>query len=149
VAEGGPWQILAGSAKMPLSITKAGVKSMKPLRVPLRAVLYKEGKHWIAQCLEFDLCGDGDTREQAMSQLCQCILVQVQASIKHKNLAALFSPAEGRFFEMFALGTHFESESCAALTLKIDLAPVAIEKFEAREYAEPDLVGEDANLVPA
>ena len=33
------------------------------LRVPLRVVFYREDEVWIAHCLEFDLAGDGMTRE--------------------------------------------------------------------------------------
>jgi hypothetical protein len=116
--------------------------------MPLRAVLYREENRWVAHCLEFDLCGDGEEREEALIQLCECIVAQVQASIKHKNIAALFSPAEGRFFEMFAGGTRFDSKSCAAINLQIKANPVAIEEVKAREYADADHLGVNADLVP-
>ena len=38
----------------------------RKLRMPLRVVFYREEEVWIAHCLEFDLAGDGATREEAL-----------------------------------------------------------------------------------
>ncbi len=47
----------------------------KTLRTSLRVVFYKDDGEWVAHCLEFDLCGDGKTKEQALKSLSQAIQV--------------------------------------------------------------------------
>ena len=66
------------------------------LRIPLRIVFYKEGRDWIAHCLEFDLVGDGPTKAKALEVLNEAIRVQVVYSFEHQNIDNLFSPAEGK-----------------------------------------------------
>ena len=111
------------------------------LRLPLRIVFYKEEGAWIAHCLEFDLIGDGDTQQEAVQQLCEAIVLQMEATIEHKNPANLFTPADGKFFEMFAAG---KDVATAELHLKNLPAPPSdsfeIEECEYREYSG-DYVG--------
>ncbi|MGE3637556.1 MAG: type II toxin-antitoxin system HicB family antitoxin [Pirellulales bacterium] len=107
------------------------------MRLPIRIVFYKEGNAWVAHCLEFDLMGDGDTREEALDQLGDAIALQIEASIEHDNPANLFSPADGKFFEMFAAGKNI---AIGELQLKEVSAPRHIDSFEIeecqyREYA--------------
>ena len=71
---------------------------MKAFHTPLRVVFYREDDQWVAHCLEFDLVGAADDKEQALELLNEANEAQVQASIALKNPANLFSPAEGRFF---------------------------------------------------
>ena len=39
----------------------------KALRVPVRVVFYREDGEWVAHCLEFDLIGDGTTKQEALA----------------------------------------------------------------------------------
>ena len=108
---------------------------MKTLRVPLRVVFYREGDVWIAHCLEFDLLGDGPTKDDAVRSLGQAICLQVAVSIEHGNHANLFSPADGRYLEMFAAGKDIAE---AALEVNVfaeirEKSPM-IEDIELREY---------------
>jgi predicted RNase H-like HicB family nuclease len=102
----------------------------------LRIVFYKDEDDWIAHCLEFDLIGDGVTREKAMENLAEAILLQIQASVEHNNVANLFSPADGKYFRMFAAG---KDVARAEVELKPLCPPrhidnVEIEACEYREY---------------
>jgi predicted RNase H-like HicB family nuclease len=119
---------------------------MKALRIPLRAILYREDGVWIAHCLELDLIGDGATQEEALELLSQAILTQVEASIHYQSLHSLFRPAEAKYFEMFAAG-----RDVAIGTLKVPavttIASVTIEELEAREYI--DSVDSGAELCPS
>jgi predicted RNase H-like HicB family nuclease len=72
--------------------------------ISLRVVFYKEDSHWIAHCLEFDLLGDGRTKEKALESLTEAIGLQLEESFKHNNSGNLFSPAPSEAWEMFALG---------------------------------------------
>lgn len=110
----------------------------KTLRLPLRVVFYKEEDHWVAHCLEFDLIGTGVTRRNAIASLSDAIHIQVSESLEHGNVHNLFSPADGRFLEMFAAGRDVvEGE----LQLKLEpIDSLVIERTESREYSEGDLV---------
>ncbi len=107
---------------------------MKPLRIPLRAVFYKEGTNWIAHCLEFDLVGHGKKKQSALDMLTQAIDVQIKASIKYKNWSNLFSPADGKYLAMFAAG---QDVALAALHFKpIDHIRCAVERRGGRPEFE-------------
>ena len=106
---------------------------MKNLRIPLRVVFYREGGQWVAHCLEFDLMGDGQTKEIAVERLSNAICLQVRESVESNNPDNLFSPAEGKYFAMFAAG---KDAGIGQLTVKED--SVMIDETEAREYSEPE-----------
>jgi hypothetical protein len=109
---------------------------MKNLRIPLRIVFYRQENRWLAHCLECDLCGDGDTREQALKCLWDAIGYQLEESLAHDNPANLFNPAEGKFFRMFAAGRDF---AIGQLHLKT-VDSVEVGQPEVREYSDGDLM---------
>jgi hypothetical protein len=112
---------------------------MKPLRIPLRAVLYRERNAWIAHCLEFDLIGDGKTQKQALASLTKAIRTQLAASVKYASPANLFRPASGEYFRMFAAG-----KNVAVGELRFqNVGSLTIEEMQAREYSDDP----DADLV--
>lgn len=111
---------------------------MRNLRVPIRVVFYREAGVWIAHCLEFDLMGDGSTKAEAVRRLWDAMLVQMEASLKYNNPSNLFSPADGKFFEMFAAG-----KDVAVGELEMDLQlphidSVSVNEAEMREYDDAD-----------
>lgn len=103
-------------------------------RIPLRIVFYKEDGDWIAHCLEFDLCGDGATHEEALKSLARAIDIQVEQSVEHDNLRNLFTPADGEYFQMFAEG---QDVAVGQMEFK-PIKSVVIERTEAREYHGPN-----------
>jgi predicted RNase H-like HicB family nuclease len=107
---------------------------MKNLRIPLRVVFYRDGDVWVAHCLEFDLMGDGATKEDALDELIEAINLQVAASVEADNPSNLFSPADGRFFAMFAAG---KDVVVGALRLHFD--SVTIDEAETREFDPSEL----------
>lgn len=106
---------------------------MKNLRVPLRIVFYRESQDWIAHCLEFDLVGDGPSKDEAMKGLLEAVRLQVLASVEHDNPRNLFTPADGKFFEMFAAG---KDVAVGEMHLKVD--SIVIDDAQAREYSESE-----------
>lgn len=105
----------------------------KTYRIPLRVVFYKEGASWIAHCLEFDLCGDGATRSDALSCLADAIAVQVKFSVEHGNLKNLFSPAPSDVQAMFFPG---KATGKGELELKTkEIGGLVFEDQEYREYS--------------
>jgi predicted RNase H-like HicB family nuclease len=109
---------------------------MKPLRIPLHVVFYQEDGSWIAHCLEFDLMGDGETKLEALESLNEAIRLQVEHSLEHNNPRNLFTPANGRYFEMFARG-----DDVAVGKLEINFDSIVIDRTETREYLDQNLVG--------
>jgi hypothetical protein len=87
--------------------------------------------------LEFDLAGDGPTKDAALESLSTAILIQMEQSAA--NPANLFTPADGELFRMFAAGRDI-----AIAELQLDAAPVQVERTEYREYSDAD-----NELVPA
>jgi len=108
------------------------------LRVPLRIVFYREGGDWIAHCLEFDLMGDGPSKEEALKTLSEAIALQVEASIEFKNKANLFSPADGKYFAMFAAGSDVVDGVLEISFRAIQSISPMIDKIEAREYGDAE-----------
>jgi predicted RNase H-like HicB family nuclease len=103
-------------------------------RLPLRIVFYQQDGDWVAHCLEFDLMGDGETKEDALEQLAEAIVLQIEATAKLRNPANLISPADGKFFAMFAAGKDIVR---AELQLKLPAPRIdnfEIEDCEYREY---------------
>jgi predicted RNase H-like HicB family nuclease len=114
---------------------------MKTFRVPLRVVFYMEDGNWIAHCLEFDLCGDGPTKEEAVRALVESITLQVDESLRHNNPRNLFSPASSEIQEKFFAGKHTAK---AELKVQVAIEPVEhliFEEPEYREYSEDHAVG--------
>jgi len=105
---------------------------MRPLRIPIRAVFYREDGRWFAHCLELDLMGDGQSQAEALGHLRDAIASQVSASIENQNAANLFTPAEPRFFEMYAAGSDV---AVGRLDMEgVQLDSVTIEAPQVREY---------------
>jgi hypothetical protein len=117
---------------------------MKPLRIPLRIIFYKEDGDWIAHCLEFNLLGHGQNKRAALKMLANAIRVQIRATVKYNNPKNLISFADEEFFQMFAAGKDVAIG-------KLEISPVAsvtIEEVAAREYLdEPEEA--DADLTTA
>lgn len=113
------------------------IRATTHYRMTLRAVFYKERANWIAHVLEFDLVGHGRTKKAALKMLTDAIMVQIEASRKHNNMANLFTPADGKFFAMFAAGKEAVVGELRMRIPKIDEEDgndVDIESLEVREY---------------
>ena len=110
----------------------------KTLRVPLRIVFYKESGSWIAHCLEFDLIGDGQTKVEALECLSRAVSLQVEASLTNQNYANLFTPADGKFLEMYAAGQEITVGmlEIAAIVARLKSSSPVIEAVDARFYED-------------
>ena len=115
---------------------------MKKYRIPLQVVFYKDDGRWYAHCLQFDVIGDGESRDEAAKCLSEAILIQLEASARYNNVQNLFAPADGKYFEMFASGEEIAvGEMKLAMTRhEMTHAEVSIEGIESREYTERELI---------
>jgi predicted RNase H-like HicB family nuclease len=109
---------------------------MLNLRIPLRVVFYKEGGSWLAHCLEFDLIGDGTSKEEALGSLREAIVLQLEATVEHDNPKNLFTPADGQYFAMFAAG-----KDVVVGEIHIVSDRLIVEQMVAREYDSSEADG--------
>ena len=122
-----------GATQKRVSVTQA----MGSFDISLRVVFHKDGNHWIAHCLEFDLLGDGRTKEKALALLTESIGSQLEESFKHDNPSNLFSPAPSEAWEMFALGKDTAVGNlsiCVEELAATQLAPYSLGDIRLREY---------------
>jgi hypothetical protein len=109
------------------------IMSERIFRISLRVVFYKRGRLWIAHCLEFDLCGDGSTRQAALASLSTAIGLQIEHSMAHDNWNNLFTPAPSEIQAMFFSGKPTDQ---AEMQLKIEQTDnVAFEEQQYREFS--------------
>lgn len=106
---------------------------MKTLRISLKVVFYREDDRWFAHCLEMDLLGDGDTREEALGLLTEAITEQLKVSVENNAPENLFFPAESKYFQMFAAGKDI---AVGEMTIQRD--SVTVNAIEAREYSSDE-----------
>lgn len=107
---------------------------MKAMRIPLRIVFYKSSGQWVAHCLEFDLCGHGMEKRDAILMLAEAIRIQLAETIESQNPLNLFSPADSEIFARFAAGKDDPHVANAELRMVVDT--FQIEPAESREYSD-------------
>ena len=111
------------------------------INFPIRVVLYKEDGLWVAHCLEFDVVGSGNTKKRALTDLSQCIAIQLEQSLKHECQKNMFHPADGETWRRWAFGKVTRKNVASGL-LKIKVDGVRIPDAETREYSGP--ISEDS-----
>ena len=67
----------------------------------LRAMIYPEGKEWVAHCLDLDLVETGDTADTAMDALAEAVGTQLWYARTNDNFAHLFQPAPRETWQRF------------------------------------------------
>lgn len=110
-------------------------------RIPLRIVFYRDDGAWVAHCLEFDLCGDGATREDAIQNLVEAMRIQLEVSLENDNPANLFSPADAKYHQMYFAGR--DVAACELAIARIHRENISIEDVHCREYDSGELPGRD------
>lgn len=53
-------------------------------KLDLQSVVYKEGKYFVAQCLDIDVSSFGKTEEEALNNLKEAIELYFEDGAKHK-----------------------------------------------------------------
>lgn len=90
----------------------------------LRVVIYRQGRWWLAQCLEVDIAAMGENLSALEKELRRLLLgYQLLAEEKGAEVFAGMKPAPSRFFEMWEQAA-FKAEPTqpqAALPSGLDL----------------------------
>jgi hypothetical protein len=102
-------------------------------RITVRAVLFREGDVWVAQCLEYDFAAQAKTRKRLQQELQNAIRTQIQMSEESGNEPfAGFAPAPEKYWRMYEAGRALprkiidsaaREEDAGVPTLKLVEAP--------------------------
>jgi hypothetical protein len=104
---------------------------MNSIHLHPRVVFYRQGSSWIAHCLEFDLAGEGSTREEALERLNEALVVKVEVLSVGNRPADLFKPADREYFAMYDAG-----DEVAVGALRLASHRLVIDQTRAREYRD-------------
>lgn len=105
-----------------------------PKELFLRVLGYKEGKKWVAHCLELDLVGEGPSFPKACEHLHELIEMQVSFAVFKGTPKLLYHPAPSEYFvwfervqrealESFPKTQRGKSERIANVPLRVPKAP--------------------------
>jgi hypothetical protein len=72
----------------------------------LNVLTYQEDDLWIARCLEMDIIGHGDTREEATECLAHTMFAHMEAAKEHGF--NIFRPAPREYWEAYFLAANKE-----------------------------------------
>ncbi|MFH1219625.1 MAG: hypothetical protein V1694_04155 [Candidatus Eisenbacteria bacterium] len=72
-----------------------------PTEIVTRVLGYKDGRNWVAHCLELDLVGEGPTFRKACEHLKELIEMQIGFAVYRNNAALLYHPAPPEYFLQF------------------------------------------------
>lgn len=75
-----------------------------PIRIQLRAVLYREDRWWIAHCLELDIVAHGDTAGEAAKDLIELVDMQIETAMENGDLPSIFRPAPPQIWGLYWKG---------------------------------------------
>jgi predicted RNase H-like HicB family nuclease len=104
------------------------IAEKKETGIVLRAVIYREGKWWIAHCLELDLVAEGDSAREAMDNLIDIANTQIEVALQDGNLESILTPAPAKMWTLY-----FDASADEFPVKKTKRQPNRIERFEARE----------------
>ena len=114
--------------------TKRTNKRVSKLRINLSAIVYREGKFWIAHCLELDIVAEGASPDDAMAALISLCDLQIRVALEESDLESIFRPAPPEIWKLFASGNPLRLPSRKrARNGQPFNSPV--DRFEARELA--------------
>ncbi len=107
---------------------------MNESKMSVRVVVYQAGDGWVARCLEFDVVGEGENYLDALLSLRSALAFRVKRTLNAKDRDNLFTPAAGKYFQMYAAGKHVPAGSVMA-----QIPPgagLSIDKIVVRQYID-------------
>ena len=68
---------------------------------PIRVLLSKEGEHWVAQCLEYDIGAQARDLDQLRKRLVVAIQAEREGSLRHGKPFAGIGPAPRHYYDLW------------------------------------------------
>ena len=75
-----------------------------PVRLILRALIYRDDDWWVAHCLETDVVAEGNTPTQAFANLQSLTDLQIRTAMEDGDLQSIFRQAPPDILTLFASG---------------------------------------------
>ncbi len=86
--------------------------------INISAVIFREGEHWITQCLEYDICVQAKSLEEVHGNFARAIIENAVVCVElGKEPFETIDAAPKKFWDMF---------SEAKLKIEADLAPIRV-----------------------
>lgn len=95
----------------------------------LRAVGYREGRWWIAHCLELDIVAQGDTPQESIVQLIELIGAQLNDATRRGEPGSVFFPAPSEFWNLYARAAGDQP------SVRLPKFPESVESLDYRSLA--------------
>lgn len=96
---------------------------MSPVRLMLRALLYRDDDWWVAHCLETDVVAEGHTPTEAFDNLQSLTAFQIETALEEGDLQSIFRQAPPEILAAFATGYDQRIRR---------RPPKAVERFDVR-----------------
>jgi hypothetical protein len=113
-----------------------------PLKIDLRALVYREGDVWLAHCLEMDIVAEGKTCEAASSDLVDLCDLQIKVALEEGDLQSVFRPAPSEYWKMFFMSAGTPQ---SALSEAVAKKVKGITSQGGQVHVEPILVADRTN----
>jgi predicted RNase H-like HicB family nuclease len=111
--------------------TAAGPASMKAIRI--RAVVFKEGGWWCAQCLEHDIATQAKTIDDLKAEIERVLTIHVELALERgQEPFSILPPAPDRYFQMY---DAFEQAGRAEDAKPIKFGADAVQQCILARYA--------------
>ncbi len=75
-----------------------------PVRLTLRALVYRDDDWWVAHCLETDVVAEGSTPTRAFANLQSLTDLQIRTALEDGDLQSIFRQAPPDILTLFAVG---------------------------------------------
>ncbi len=75
--------------------------ALDEFKLTLRVLITKEESEWTAHALEMDLMGTGSTRDEALQDLRNAIISQVEFARQQNKIELIDFPAERKLFDLW------------------------------------------------
>lgn len=97
---------------------------MKPTKIHLDIVLYREDDLFVAHCLQLDIIAQATTVEQAKCNIEDLIIAHTEYTIKHDDWDNYFKPAPDIYWALLPEAEQEEEETLQTEIPNMDLAMV-------------------------
>jgi len=78
-------------------------------RIELSGVAYRDGRWWVAHCLEMDVVAEGDSPLEALKEMVALCGLKIEDAIREGDVRSIFNAAPPQIWELHARGEQKET----------------------------------------
>jgi hypothetical protein len=122
--------ILGTLSRLARSTGWVSAENLPMRKVIVRALLFREGDQWCAQCLDFDIAVQARSRNELLSELTHVLIAHVEIAIDSGHEPFIGLPkAPARYFDSFARSEPLATTIKPIKVLNRDEAPSIVPEF--------------------